>query len=855
MLRLTLNQMRLSAGRLVAAGIAIVLGTAFVAAALLASGTMEQTTKDSFVAEYAQADLVLANPDGGFSPADLAAVRGLAGVGAADPFDYAGLEVEGPDSTEYIHLGLVASDPRLEIATLAEGRTPSSDGELALNAEVADRIGASIGSQVSAVVVDDPGRDQKSFTIVGLLAPPSSAFSSFTSGLVSSADWDAILSLFPWGDDGQIYMELRVAVDGDITAVRDELEGYFADSGVEIRSIDEIAAERLEFETGSTTLFLTVTLAFAAISLAVAGLVISNTFAVLVAQRTRTLALLRCVGASRAQVRASVLTEALVLGAIASAVGLLLGAGIMIGGVRLLAVLAPQIGMSSTVPLTVWVPVITLGVGIAVTVASALVPARMATRVAPVAALRPVDVARQGGAGRVRAVIAVFGLAAGVLALAAGLVLARMSDQARPDESTTLLLGGLALGILGGLAILVGLLLGSVFTVPWSMARLGALCGRSVSARIATVNAIRNPRRTAATVNALVIGVALVVMMSTGAATVRNSLYDKLDDLYPIDLLVTTLDPAMAIDPAHVNALDTLDGIESSATAHSLGWTELVRDYGYEYAEVFAIAPDDWGQVVRNPDLAQREPDPGSILMNTRADSYVATDGAQVRLLAEAEGEVEVSVVDAPVGDWAFITPETMAELAPSTPVNAMFLRFDADADAMAVVEAAQTLVTQITGDTNSAAVRLIGPAIMRAGYAQVIDTLLLIVLGLLGVAVIIAMVGVANTLSLSVIERQRESATLRAIGLTRGQLRGMLAIEGVLIAVMGALVGTVAGLVFGWVGAAIVLSDLREVSLGVPVPQLVAVFLGAVVAGVLASVLPARAAVRQSPVAALVTD
>jgi putative ABC transport system permease protein len=196
----------------------------------------------------------------------------------------------------------------------------------------------------------------------------------------------------------------------------------------------------------------------------------------------------------------------------------------------------------------------------------------------------------------------------------------------------------------------------------------------------------------------------------------------------------------------------------------------------------------------------------------------------------------------------AFVTTTTGRQIAPTAPVAELWVR-------LADVNDAGAVVPKIQDAIKTEAVALDGPALKRASYQTLIDTLLAIVVGLLAVAVVIALVGVANTLSLSVLERRRESATLRAIGLSRRQLRWMLAIEGMLIAGIGAVLGTGLGLLYGWVGAATLLSTIGPVTLAVPWRDLGIVLVVALAAGLLASVLPGRAAARTSPVAALAVD
>jgi putative ABC transport system permease protein len=274
---------------------------------------------------------------------------------------------------------------------------------------------------------------------------------------------------------------------------------------------------------------------------------------------------------------------------------------------------------------------------------------------------------------------------------------------------------------------------------------------------------------------------------------------------------------------------------------------------------VYVLDPATATAVVRAPETVDGLGDATVVVGEGLAEDLGITDGDTTTLTGlAADGSalagdgVRRTAVVTPLGYGMAVTPGTWADLdvdASSGMVNdEAWVRLADDADPGVVVPAVQDALS----DT---AVLVAGAAVERAMYEQVIDTLLAVVVGLLAVAVVIALIGVANTLSLSVIERRRESATLRVIGLSRRRLRGTLAIEGVLIAGVGAALGIVLGVVYGWAGAATVLGVIGEVSLDVPWGHVAVVLAVSVVAGFLASVLPGRSAARTSPVAALAVD
>ena len=252
-------------------------------------------------------------------------------------------------------------------------------------------------------------------------------------------------------------------------------------------------------------------------------------------------------------------------------------------------------------------------------------------------------------------------------------------------------------------------------------------------------------------------------------------------------------------------------------------------------------------EVVRDPGLSDRI-EPGTVVLpRVYQDWFGVQDGQEVTL-AGADGTQEgLRVQLSGIDGTALVAPEVLADLSTSSQASVAWAQVADDADELDVIRDLQAALADDPG-----APALGGSGMERAAYEQIIDTLLLIVLALLGVSVIIALVGVANTLSLSVLERRRESAMLRALGLSRGQLRATLAIEALLIAGVGAVVGIVIGLAFGWAGSAVLLAGIGEVPLVVPWREVGIVLAVALVAGLLASVLPARSAVRAAPVEAL---
>ncbi len=873
MLRLTLAQMRRSIGRLVSAGIAIAIGTAFVAATLLVGNVITRTTYDAFAASYAHADLVVT---GAVSPEVVSAVRSTVGVTAVSVRPQLGLQLSAGSHRAYVLVTEATSEPRLEPQTLVAGAFPSAPGEIALPRTTAERLGLQVGNQVDtghavgtpsagpatpagtaastpAPTVDWAEKHDR-LTVVGLVDDPAGAFASSDGAAVLSPAQAERFAQDQAGPSPVIDDSLILTVDPSpgTAAVQHELTSLLPRE-VDVRTRDQQAQASVASATGDTQSILIVVLGFAAVALIVAALVISNTFQVIVAQRTRTLALLRCVGADKGQLRRSVLTEAALLGLAASAVGLLTGITVVQLTLQVLQRTNADAHLPSSAPLSVVALVLPVVIGTVVTLLAGLAPSRAATRVAPLAALRPSEaptLAARPGRARL--------LVAGALTVGGAVVLVlAVALSARVGS-----LAALGLGVLGGAVSFIGVLVGAVLWIPRVVGVAGGLAGRmGTSARLAAANTVRNPRRTAATSTALLIGVTLVTMMSAGAVSARATLDGKLDSTYPVDVAVRAvqgadgsaggLPPGVAPTVAHVDGVRTVVPVTeatvlvtstgtggSTETLHGISAPDLVA----VLRDGASIAPLDDRTLVLSPPVAKsltvRTGDTVTVV-GTDAGGAARPDVSPVRLTV---------VVTRLPGHEALVTPTTMRAVAPGAPSPLLWARLTSTDSAPDVVPAIQDALTDQS-------VSVTGGAVERASYQRVIDTLLAVVVGLLGVAVVIALVGVANTLSLSVIERRRESATLRAIGLARGQLRVMLAIEGMLIAGVAAVLGIGLGLVYGWAGAATMLGSMGPIHLAVPWRDLGLVVLVALVAGFVASVLPGRAAARTSPVAALAVD
>ncbi|KAA1397883.1 ABC transporter permease [Aeromicrobium ginsengisoli] len=802
-----LASMRTYARRYVAAFVAVLIATGFIVAINTLSAAAREGANETVGKQYLGADVAATDATGPRQYGELR-TRALADpdVTAAAVNWRGWAEATLSRGSQMVSLGSVATDRHLRWQETRSGRLPTADAEIAISSSWARRHHVRLGDSLSI----DAGTKPRAFTVTGIVDDQDGPLRSVL--YVPERVFPGL------GDIGAPVDEV-FAVSGDPSAVASRLDR--ATSGVKVATADAYERTLRLQATNGIDVFQKLILVFAAISLFVGALVIANTFTILLAQRARDLALLRCVGAVRAQVARSVVVEGLVIGAVGAAAGVVLGYLIALGGKAAIGHWSPStpMGGASLTMGSVLLPVL---LGIAVTVAASYVPARRAGAQSPLAALQPQEAVQvRTRAGTLRLVTATGFLLAGAAGLLVGL------------QSV------LVAGLIGGMLSFIGVLLLTPVLVPVAIRLVGPLARRAgVPGRLAHGNSMRNPRRTAATSAALLIGVTLITAVVVGSASISHKVNTSLDENHPIDLIAASAKGAL---PQGIGAkLAAVDGVK-----------QAVQLPGVE-ARV-----GDQKMTILGVDNATRALVRGNVLRHLGPHDIMisgdtGTEASGETVAVKAGGTVRKLSVRyaAGIGDAAIVSRATLDAMGVATAPRAVWVRAADGADAGAVASDVASIAKESNLD-------LSGGLSERADILKLLAIVLAITVGFLAIAVLIALIGVSNTLSLSVLERVRENSLLRAMGLERSGLRAMLAIEALLMAGVSAVLGIGLGTLYAWFGVKTLSDGVFDSApdLSVPWVQVGAIFLVAVGAGLVACVLPARQAARIAPAAGLVAD
>jgi putative ABC transport system permease protein len=832
--------------RLLMSTFAIVLGVAFVAGSLIFSDTLSR----SFTALFASTvgDVVV-RPVGGQTaggtlssltvPAslvdELEEVPGVARVdGNVSAF---GVYVVGDDGKVIGGLGPPAIAANYNTAPaaggegleLVDGEEPQGRGEILLDESTAERGGYEIGDTVA--LLTPRGDSRLSPTLVGLAGFPDGG--SLNGATLTMFDTETAQELFLDGRDE--YNDVWVTAEDGVSQeeLRDAVAEVMPD-GIEAvtgdKAADESASQLLEAVSFITTFLLI----FAGIALVVGSFLIVNTFSILVAQRSRELALLRALGASKRQVIRSVQLEAFVLGVLGSTLGMGLGVLLAMG----LRALFAQFGLDlSGQPMVFGLRTVLASylVGVLVTMAAAWLPARRTARISPVQAMRD-DIALSESSMRQRFWRGLALAVAGMVLLAIGL-----------GDIVQWSYGGQMVGA-GILFILLGVAaMSPVISRPF-LAGARSLFARSFGAvgNLAGQNSLRNPRRTTATASALMIGLTLACTMAIVGDSAKASVDRSIEENFVGDYIVSNVFGG-EFNPTIADQMAEVDGVETV-----LRQRYQFQEFGGGQRGISALDP-------ASLDLLELTPADGELADFADStvvlqESYAEEEGLGIGDTVEFEvptGKVEWSVVaiveDNPLVFFPVLTTlRTLEESGYEPADNALIIFAEPGADDL------QAGLDAIVDELPIVTVK--DQAAFAQEQREPIDQFVLIIFALLGLALIIAILGIVNTLALSVIERTREVGLLRAIGVSRSQLRWMITLESVVISVLGAVLGVILGIAFGIVLMYAVRDEGLEV-ISVPYGQL-AVFLAlSVLIGMVAAILPARRAARLDVLDAIATE
>ncbi|MDZ5619403.1 FtsX-like permease family protein [Nocardioides sp. HM23] len=722
----------------------------------------------------------------------------------------------------------MSADEKLrgDVKVLA-GEAPDGPHEVAIDATSAEENDIEVGSTIK-ILFQGPTEE---FTVVGTVG-----FGDDKDlGGSTSAYFDVATAQRVLGTPG-VFDTIEVSADPGISqAELAERLSAVVPEGTEAVTGDAVSKENADAVKSNMKMINILFSIFAGIALFVGGFIIWNTFTMIVTQRSREIALMRAIGATKRQIKRSLLFEAILIGAGASAIGVALGLGVAKGLKVLMDVAGFSLPTTSlqVEPRTI---IISMAVGTLVTVVSALVPARRATKVRPVEALRE-SAADTGSFSKRRALVGTTVLGLGT----AGVLSTLYADAPM-----------VVFGV-GMLSVLVGVIVALPMAVRPLAAAIGApMKFRGLSGELATQNAVRNPRRTAATAAALMIGLTLVVSMSVFASSLKTSFGEVIGDKTDADLYVTSASSqGPGFSPTVVAAVEDVEGVDSVAAS---GWG-MARFEGQDtsYSAVDPATAGDLMQLDLSQGSLSELADDTVVVSRDIAESngWELGDTVDAEFAATGKHQLElVGIFDSKgwVTDNFVIGLDEQNALAGPQLVTSALVKVAAGADRDEVQDA----ITAALADHSDA--KVLDQDAYEAEASGFIDGLLTFVTVMLLLAVVIALLGIVNTLALSVFERTRELGLLRAVGMTRGQVRAMVRWESVVISLIGALSGAGLGIGIG-VALSRVLEDQGITGVSIPAPQIAVYVVLAAVAGVLAALGPARSAAKVDVLKAVVTD
>ncbi|MGY4277843.1 ABC transporter permease [Streptomyces sp. M18.1] len=705
-------------------------------------------------------------------------------------------------------------DPRYP---LTDGRAPRGEGEILIDSKTAGRTGYGVGDTVR-MSVDGPVITPK---VVGVFTTDDGSVAA--GGSLTLFDTATAQKLF--GKAGT-YDEIDVKAKDGVTqaALKAELDKALPKDLVETTTAEKLADDQAEAIASSMSGMKQGLLVFAGIALFVGTFIIANTFTMLVAQRTKELALMRAVGASRRQVTRSVLIEAFVVGVVAAVTGLLAGIGIG-AGMRALMSSMGEVVPDGPLVVSAGTVVAALAVGVLVTMLAAWLPGRRAAKIPPVAAMSSVHAQATTKSLVLRNTLGALVSAAGIAVVLAATTMGGSDGQAPMG--------------LGAVLLIIGVfILTPLLSRPLIAAAAPVLRLFGVSGKLARQNSVRNPRRTAATASALMIGLTLITGMTVMAGSLQKSIDKMASAAIEADYVVSMangnwLSPDVSEKLAGADGVTAVSPLRNSP-ARIGGDTEYLTGVnGSTIGELTDLKVEQGAfevggtEVVVDGDTAKENGwKAGS------AFTVAYEDGEKQRLTVAGVYEGN-DMLRGIMVDNAVLTPHL------TDPVDMQVMVKMSDGASSAAKDSLQQAL-----DTNPA-IKIQDKKDISNEIAKMFTLMLNMLYGLLAMAVIVAVLGVINTLAMSVFERSQEIGMLRAIGLDRKGIKRMVRLESLVISLFGGVLGIGLGVFFGWAAGELMGSTIATYELVLPWGRMGVFLLLAAAVGVLAALWPARRAAR----------
>ncbi|MFJ4533209.1 ABC transporter permease [Streptomyces nigrescens] len=821
--------------RLLMTVLAVMLGVAFVSGTLVFTETVSQASQAQSRQDLRDVDVALHAPSGNGSGAPVidqklldksARVPGAASAtglisGFTGIADKNGALIGNPNSSNGGNYfpGADGKDARYP---MRDGAAPHGPHEFVLDARTADEAGYKVGDTVR-LSANGPVHEQK---LTGIFTTDDGGVAA--GGSLALFDTPTAQKLL--GAPGG-FQQIRIKADPGTsqTALKSAVESALPKGSVEATTGKQLADDLGKMNAKRASDMQTYLLVFAGIALFVGIFLIANTFTMLVAQRTRELALLRAVGASRRQVTRSVLTEAFVVGAIASVVGFAAGIGV---GAGLRALMGSMSGNVPEGPLVVPMSAVltSLLVGTLVTVLAAWLPGRRASKIPPIAAMNSVHATATTKSLVLRNTI-------GALFAGAGVAVVLYGTGGSAGKNVNLVLAGGATLLMIGVFVLTPLLSRPLIALAAPVLRIFGVAGT-----LARQNSVRNPRRTAATASALMVGLTLITGLTVVATSVQTAIEKQAVASLKSDYVVSMAGP-VPLSPDVAKKLRTLDEVTAVSPLRQsfADHTMLTGVTGKDFDKVArldftqgSLGTIQGNQVVVDSKTAEEKGlHPGSRFPVTFADGKKST----LTVSGVYEGN---DLINGVILDNATLAPHEKTADDSRVLVKTKDGATDATKDAL------------ITALGKNPALSVADKQEVTEAIAGMVSLMLNMLYALLAMAVIVAVLGVINTLAMSVFERSQEIGMLRAIGLDRPGIKRMVRLESLVISLFGGVLGIGLGVFFGWAAGPLISSDMPTYALVLPWGRLGLFFAAAALIGVLAALWPARRAARLNMLTAI---